>query len=182
MKNRSVVAVIILSLVTLGIYTLYWLVVTKRELNAKGANIPTSWLIIIPLVNIFWLYKYYEGAEQVTDKKVNSILMFVLHILVTSLISVAICQNEYNNLSDSPAVATSSEPVDVSEPTSITPAESFQPAQNITPQVQAPVSQTVAESSDPVVADSAPTSPEAVRTEDSPSVNEEVPPAANPTV
>jgi hypothetical protein len=99
MKNRSVLAVVLLPFITFGIYTLYWHVSTKRELNAKGAEIPTAWLIIIPLVNIWWTWKYYEGAEKVTDGKVSGVLMFVLALLVTSLISSAICQDAYNKLS-----------------------------------------------------------------------------------
>ena len=73
MKQRSVAAVVLLPLVTFGIYNLYWHVSTKGELNERGASIPTAWLLIIPIANLFWLYKYYEGAEQVTDKKVNAI-------------------------------------------------------------------------------------------------------------
>lgn len=98
MKKRSIAGVIVFPLITLGIYSLYWFVSTKRELNEKGAEIPTAWLLIIPLVNIYWLWKYYEGASKVTNEKVNSVLMFVIHLLVTSLISTAICQDAYNNL------------------------------------------------------------------------------------
>jgi len=98
MKNRSVAAVVLLPLVTFGIYTLYWFVSTKGELNEKGATIPTAWLLIIPIVNIFWYYKYFEGAEQVTGGKVNSIMLFLVGLFVTNLISSAIAQDAYNNL------------------------------------------------------------------------------------
>jgi membrane protease YdiL (CAAX protease family) len=100
MKKRSILAVVLLPIVTLGIYSLYWFVKTKGELNAKGAQIPTAWLLIIPLVNIWWMWKYYEGAEQVTNSKVNGILLFVLGVFVTSLISMALCQDAYNNLGE----------------------------------------------------------------------------------
>jgi hypothetical protein len=100
MKKRSIAAVVLLPFVTLGIYTIYWFVSTKGELNTKGAKIPTAWLIIIPLVNIWWMWKYYEGAEQVTNSKVNGVLMFVLGVFITSLISTALCQDAYNNLSN----------------------------------------------------------------------------------
>lgn len=99
MKKRSVVAVILLPFVTFGIYALYWFVKTKGDLNEKGATIPTAWLLIVPLVNIWWMWKYYEGAEQVTNKKVSGVLMFVLGLLVTSIIPMAICQDAYNKLS-----------------------------------------------------------------------------------
>jgi membrane protease YdiL (CAAX protease family) len=112
MKKRNILAVVLLPFVTLGIYSLYWFVKTKGELNAKGAQIPTAWLLIIPLVNIWWLWKYFEGAEQVTNKKVNSILMFVLGVFVTSLISMALCQDAYNNLGEFASNVESDTPVD----------------------------------------------------------------------
>lgn len=52
MEKRSPIGVFVLSLVTLGIYSIYWLVKTKGELNQRGASIPTAWLIIVPFVNI----------------------------------------------------------------------------------------------------------------------------------
>jgi hypothetical protein len=50
MKRRSVAAVLILSIVTFGIYAIVWAVKTKEEMNALGAQIPTAWLLIIPLI------------------------------------------------------------------------------------------------------------------------------------
>ena len=100
MKKRSVIGVIVFPFLTLGIYMLYWFVSTKNELKEKGAEIPTAWLLIIPLVNIYWLWKYYEGAQQVTNEKVNGVLMFIINLLVTGIISAAICQDAYNNLTE----------------------------------------------------------------------------------
>ncbi len=100
MRNRSVVAVVLLSLVTFGLYDLYWFVSTKRELNERGAEIPTSWLLIVPFVNIYWAYKYFEGAEQVNKGRVSGILMFLLDILVIPVVPMAVCQDAYNNLQE----------------------------------------------------------------------------------
>ncbi len=105
MKRRSIVGVILLPFVTLGIYVLYWFVSTKRELNRKGASIPTAWLLIIPLVNIWWLWKYFEGAEHVSEGKINGVLVFLLDIFVTSLVSMIICQLEYNKMDASVVIA-----------------------------------------------------------------------------
>ena len=69
MKTRNPALVIIFSIVTLGIYALYWFVKTKRKMNSIGVSIPTAWLIIIPFVNIYWLWKYCDGVEVVTKEK-----------------------------------------------------------------------------------------------------------------
>ena len=103
MKNRNIIGVVLLPFITFGIYILYWFVSTKGELNRKGASIPTAWLLIIPLVNLWWMWKYFEGAEQVTNKKVSGVLMFVLALFVTSIISAAICQDAYNKLGEEAA-------------------------------------------------------------------------------
>lgn len=51
MKKRSPLAVVLLSIVTFGIYDLYWLVVTKKVLNQKTRHhTPTIWLLIVPYV------------------------------------------------------------------------------------------------------------------------------------
>lgn len=98
MQNRSIAAVVLLPFVTLGLYTLYWHVTTKGELNTHGADIPTAWLLLIPLVNLWWMYKYYEGAEKVSGGKINGLIMFLIAFLLTSIISSAICQDTYNKM------------------------------------------------------------------------------------
>lgn len=51
MKKRNLLAVFALSVVTFGIYDIYWLVQTKKELNAKTrVHVPTIWLLFAPLI------------------------------------------------------------------------------------------------------------------------------------
>ncbi len=98
-KNRNIFLVYLLSLVTFGIYGIYWVVQTKMEMNDLGATIPTAWLIIIPIVNLFWVYKYCEGFSHVKndDKK---ILWFILWIIpYVGIIMPGIIQHGLNKLS-----------------------------------------------------------------------------------
>lgn len=97
MKNRSPIAVFFLTLITIGIYGIVWSVKTKNEMNRLGAEIPTAWLIIVPFVNIWWLYKYSEGAEKITGGKISAILAFIL-LWILGLIGMAILQNEFNKV------------------------------------------------------------------------------------
>jgi hypothetical protein len=83
--------------ITFGLYGIYWMVSTKNEMNSLGATIPTGWLLIIPIVNIYWIYKYYEGFATVVKKDNNTILWFVLHILV-GIVMPAIVQLELNKV------------------------------------------------------------------------------------
>ncbi len=100
MKNRSPLAVVALSLVTLGIYSIYLMVDTKGEMNRRGANIPTALLIIVPFVNIWWLWKYSEGVEKVTNGQMQAVLAFIL-IWLLGCIGQAIIQDSFNKIGDS---------------------------------------------------------------------------------
>lgn len=108
MKNRSPAAIIGLTIITLGIYTIYWSVSTKNEMNRLGAQIPTAWLIIVPFVNIWWLWKYSEGVEKVTNAKMSGVMAFVLLWLI-SIIGMVIVQLEFNKLGEG-ATATNAAP------------------------------------------------------------------------
>jgi hypothetical protein len=99
MNKRSVVAVILLTFVTLGIYSLIWAVKTKNEMNEAGAQIPTAWLIIVPIVGIWWWWKYSGGVEHVTGGKMSQVIAFIL-IFVLGLIGMAIVQAEFNKAVD----------------------------------------------------------------------------------
>lgn len=57
MKHRSPIAVFFLSIITFGIYDLYWLVKTKSVLNQKTKyHTPTIWLLVLPVVVLVAAY------------------------------------------------------------------------------------------------------------------------------
>jgi hypothetical protein len=97
MQERSPASVFFLSLITFGIYAIVWQVKTKTELNRQGANIPTAWLLIVPLANLYWIWKYSEGVEQVSKGKITAILTLIL-LLLLSIVGMAILQGEFNKL------------------------------------------------------------------------------------
>lgn len=102
MKQRNPVTVFFLSLITFGIYSLVWEVKTKNELKAQGADIPTAWLIIVPIANLYWIWKYSLGVEQVSKGKVSAVLTLIL-LLLLSIVGQAILQSEFNKLGSAPA-------------------------------------------------------------------------------
>ena len=81
-KRRNIVMVYLFTLITFGIYGIYWMVSTKDEMNELGASIPTAWLVIVPIANIYWTYKYCEGFATKVKKDNNTILWFIVYILV----------------------------------------------------------------------------------------------------
>jgi hypothetical protein len=95
--RRDVILVYVLSIITFGIYYIVWLVKTKTEMNSLGAQIPTAWLLIVPIANIYWFYKYAEAFSLQVKKDNNAVLWFLLFWLV-SIITPAIVQSELNKI------------------------------------------------------------------------------------
>jgi hypothetical protein len=97
MQRRDPLMVAFLSLITFGIYGLVWYVKTKNEMNAKGAEVPTAWLIIIPILNLLWLWEFCQGVEMVTNKGLSGAMAFLLLIFL-SPVGVYIIQDALNKV------------------------------------------------------------------------------------
>jgi len=89
--------VLLLSIITIFIYLLYWAVTRKRFLNKKGADIPTAWLIIIPIVNWYFYYRLCRGWARVCRQDSSAKwLAFALWLLIP-FVAAAFMQDEINN-------------------------------------------------------------------------------------
>jgi hypothetical protein len=120
MKKRSPAAVLLLPFVTFGIYSWYWAVKTKGEMNKLGEQIPTAWIWLIPLVgSIWWYWKYSEGVEHITKGKMEKIIAFIL-LMLLGMIGEAIIQDTFNNL-DAAVVADNNSPAPA-QPEPVAPA------------------------------------------------------------
>ncbi len=131
MKQRNPLAVFFLPLITFGIYNLVWFVKTKNEMNKKGANTPTAWLLVIPFVSYYWFWKYSEGVELVTGGKQSPTLTFVL-VIILGAVGCAIIQNDFNKIgtdaAQSPAVF-GANPYVATQPAVATTVDTQEPAQ-----------------------------------------------------
>ncbi len=106
LTKRNLVAVILLSLFTLGIYQIYWFFVTAKELNRADSIEPQlmNYLLAILLgiitcgiYLIYWEYRFYKKVDSATDTN-NWILSFLLSILFAGFIGIAIAQDSMNNV------------------------------------------------------------------------------------
>jgi len=98
MKRRSPFAVFFLPWFTFGIYSIYWLVQTKVNINKLGGRIPTAWLVIVPLVNLWWFWRYCEEVEEVTEGGMSMVVTFLLLVFLANL-GQAIVQSQFNDYS-----------------------------------------------------------------------------------
>ncbi|WP_457549927.1 DUF4234 domain-containing protein [Archaeoglobus sp.] len=99
-KRRNIVKIYVLGIVTLGIYFLYWFWKSKQDINELGGNVPPAWMLLIPIANIYWLYKYAEAFSKYVKKDNNAVLWFLLFWFVT-IIAPAIVQSELNKIAES---------------------------------------------------------------------------------
>ena len=97
MKQRDPILVFLLPFVTFGIYALVWCVTTKDAMNRIGADIPTAWLLLIPIVNFLWYWRFCEGVETVTKKEMGAGVAFLL-LLLLGPIGMAIIQSSLNKV------------------------------------------------------------------------------------
>lgn len=102
-KHRNPAAVVILSIITFGIYALYWIVKTKGEIKSLGAKIPTAWLVIVPIANFYFYWKYAEGFSMYA-KKDNQPILWFLFFLVIWPVAMIFIQIELNKLAVSKPV------------------------------------------------------------------------------
>lgn len=136
MKQRDPIAVFGLGLITLGIYSWYWAVKTKGEMNKLGEHIPTAWIWLIPIVGgIWWYWQYAQGVEHVTKEKMSGVLAFVVMWLL-GMIGQAIIQDAFNKIETAPVAAGQPEPTSESSVPPISPSEPPMQSETLTTSTQ----------------------------------------------
>ncbi|SJZ52964.1 protein of unknown function [Pilibacter termitis] len=110
-KMKSPALVIILSLITCGIYYMYWLVVTHndiRELIGDEEGFSGGMVLLLTIVTcgIYGYYWWYVTAKKmnVINEKAglpvndNAVLYLVLAIFRLEIVNIAILQSELNKV------------------------------------------------------------------------------------
>ena len=78
MTKKSPFTVLLLSCITCGIYQIVWMVKAKGEMTARGADIPTSWLMLVPIANMLYTWKWCQGVEHVTKGAQSAVTTLIL--------------------------------------------------------------------------------------------------------
>ena len=99
-KQRNIFLVYLFSVLSFGLYYVYWMVSTKRDINSLGGEIPTTWINLIPFAGLYWLYKYCDGFATNVKKDNNTILYFALSALL-GFVMPAVIQSELNKVAQS---------------------------------------------------------------------------------
>ena len=105
-KPRSIVTAIILSIVTCGIYNIYWFICLTNELNIlSGHDNDTSGgisyllgLVTCGIYYYFWAYKMGQKRDELagTPNGSSSILYLVLALVGFNIVNMALIQDTIN--------------------------------------------------------------------------------------
>lgn len=111
-QQRNIAVCIILSLVTCGLYSIYWFICLTNETNEVSGSDGTSGgmaflfsIITCGIYSLYWMYKQGEKLDAAKAEKgiVSSnsgILYLVLAIFGLGLVSYALMQDSLNKLAD----------------------------------------------------------------------------------
>ena len=114
MQKRNIGLCIVLSIITCGIYGIYWLISMVNELNAlsgdeNGTSGGVVFLLSIVTCSIYLLFWFYKAGEKINKAKAakglptdsnSGILYLILAVFGLQIVSYALIQNEINSLID----------------------------------------------------------------------------------
>jgi Domain of unknown function (DUF4234) len=96
-KERSPVMVVFLAFITCGIYSVLWFAKTADEMRDQGQTLPPSWHLIIPILNLIWIWRWCEALERLTNGQEKASTNFFIHFFLGP-IGLAIVQSKLNDL------------------------------------------------------------------------------------
>lgn len=82
-KQKSLGKQVLFSVVTLGLYSLYWFYSTAGQLDRGTNRSLTPILAIIPLVNVVSVWQVSDAGEAVTDQ--SKIVLFLVFLVFAPL-------------------------------------------------------------------------------------------------
>ena len=111
LPNRSIPLAIIFSLITCGLYSLYWFIVMTDEANSisdepttNGALSLILTLVTCGLYGIYWNYQmgkklYTAGVKNNIAINDNSIIYLILSLFGLGIVNYCLIQNDLNKFS-----------------------------------------------------------------------------------
>ncbi len=114
MNKRNIALCIVLSIVTCGIYGIYWMIVLANETNVASGHAQDGtsggivFLLTLVTCGIYGIYWAYKQGEKINEAKAMrnmpsdsnaGVLYLILEIFGLGIIAYALMQNELNKMS-----------------------------------------------------------------------------------
>lgn len=114
MTSRNIVTCIVLSIITCGIYGIYWMVVMNDD-SKKAANDPngatgaTFVLLCLFTCGIYSIYWYFNMGKRMQTAMQNaglqaedrSIMFLILTLVGLGIVNMVLIQNDLNTIAES---------------------------------------------------------------------------------
>ena len=110
-QKRNVAVAILLSILTCGLYSIYWMIKMNNEINTVGDTTQdTSGIAVVLLTLItcgiygwFWMYKCGEKLDTIATRKglppqSRGVICLVLALFGFSIVSYALLQDSLNKV------------------------------------------------------------------------------------
>jgi len=108
-EERNVVVYLLLSIITCGLFGIYWLVVVLKDIATTSGEDINPWLVILLTIitcGIYGIYfnyqmgKYMAKAGENYNVKIedNSILYLILSIFGLDIVNLCLIQNDLNTI------------------------------------------------------------------------------------
>lgn len=101
--NRSLATCIILSIITCGIYSFFWIANIHNEFARVNNEDENGWLVVVlsivtcGIYGLVWFYKMGSKLEKLGGKN-DAVLYIILAILGLGIVSLALIQVQENEL------------------------------------------------------------------------------------
>ena len=105
MKNRNIGLAILFTIITCGIYGLYWFVVMTDDMNSiateDGYTTTGGMALLLTIVTCgiygyYWAYKMGQKMNALTGDPNNTVLFLILQIFGLGIVNYCIMQSEIN--------------------------------------------------------------------------------------
>ena len=103
--KRNIALAIIFSIITLGIYGIYWMIKMNNEVNqladepgaTSGGMVFLFTLITFGIYKLYWLYRMGQRCDRIKGTTSSEILYLILGIFGLDIIDYALIQDTINN-------------------------------------------------------------------------------------
>lgn len=115
MVKRSIGLCIVLSIITCGIYAIYWFITLTNDANAAsghaqdGTSGGVAFLLTLVTCGIYGIYWAYKMGEKINEAKAMrnmpadsnaGILYLILEVIGLGIVAYALMQNELNKMAN----------------------------------------------------------------------------------
>ena len=105
-QKRDVVTCIVLSIITCGIYGIFWLINLVNEINAvcdtpndtSGGMVFLLSILTCGIYNIYWAYKAGEKLDAKTNTTDKKIIYLALYLFGFGIVADALMQDTLNKI------------------------------------------------------------------------------------